>query len=182
MTKLLLSILTSTFFASLISLVDARIELVFLVDGTPEYANIEEGGQCSGSATGTIVYGDGEVVKLVLHAGRDLVSSSVVTRFNFTNRFLPATTVQQSQYGGENGMTIEDDGHEIFLFPGGYSGQQVVHAYNYSDNSSSIIEVHCPPRSLVRQQRAGDTIVGHCKRTPYTQHITVNTSTSNSVC
>ena len=113
-------------------------------------------------------YGDGEVVKFVLHAGRDLVSSSVVTRFNFTNQFLPASTVQLSQYGGENGMTIEDDGHEIFLFPGGYSGQQVVHAYNYSDNSSSIIEIHCPPRSLVRQQRAGDTIVGHCKRTPYT--------------
>lgn len=119
MSKLLLSILANTFFALLISLVDARVELVFLVDGTPEYSNIEGAGLCSGLVTITIVYGDGEV-KFVLHAGRDLVSSSVVTRFNFTNQFLPASTVQQSQYGGENGMTIEDDDHEIFLFPGGY--------------------------------------------------------------
>ena len=160
MAKLLFSILVSTYFVSLIS----------LVDGAPEYANIEENGWCTGSITGVIVYIDGEIVKFVLN-GRDPVPSTVVTRFNFDtdvvcdygnlNYFSTLFTEQQ------NGIAIEYDDHYVFLFPGGVCGDQaVVHVFNSSDNSSSTIEVNCLPVSLVYrpgQQRADDTIVGFCR-------------------
>lgn len=156
-------ILASTFLASSIR----------LTDGAPEYGksygNVEEGERRN--VTGMIVYQDGEVVTFVLNGG-DPVSSAVVTRFDFKsgsvsvdNNFALLSMLQQS-YAGENGITIKDDGHYIFLFPGGYSGQRVVHVFNCSDHSSSTIEVYCLPISLLYRpagrQIAEDRIVGHC--------------------
>ena len=65
----------------------------------------------------------------------------------------------QQSYAGENGIIIKYDGHYIFLFPGGYSGQQLVLVFTYSSNSSSTIEVYCLPMYRPGQQRADDTIV-----------------------
>ena len=142
-------ILVSTFLGSSISLVDGA-------------SVIEKDGWCNGSVTGTIVYGDGEVVKFVGKNGKDLVFT-VVTRFHFANYFPVLSTVP---YAGENGITIKHDGHYLFLFPGGYSGQRVLHVFNYSDNSSSTIEVYCLPISLAYkpgQETVNSTIVGHCR-------------------
>ena len=36
----------------------------------------------------------------------------------------------QEFYAGENGIIVQDDGHRILLFLGGYSNQRVVHIYN----------------------------------------------------
>lgn len=67
MTKLLLSILVSTFLGSSINLVDGA-------------SVIEEDGRCNGSVTGTIVYGDGEVVKFV--GKTEWKRSSIICRCN----------------------------------------------------------------------------------------------------
>ena len=162
MANLLFSILVSTFLVSLIS----------LVEGALEYANIEEDGWCTGSITGVMQYIDGKFVKFVSN-GRDTVSSTFVPHFNFGTDVMcdyedfSVFFAGRQPYPGENGITIKLDNHYVFLFPGGVcSDQGVVHVFNFSDNSSSTIEVNCPPVSLVYrpgQQRADDTIVGHCK-------------------
>jgi len=121
----------------------------------------QESRRCNGSVTATVAYEDGEIIKALLN-GRDPVSSYFVTRFASAN-FLSFTGRESS--AGENGITITQDGHRILLFPGGNSGQYVVHAFNYSSNSTSIITVYCQPVSLAYRpgyQRAGDSIVGHC--------------------
>ena len=112
---------------------------------------------CNGTVSGTLVYGDGEVTRVDFN-GRDPVSSTIIAQFRFSNL---ATLTDQERYAGESGITVEDDGHNILLFPGGYSGQQVVHLFNYTSKSTSAINVYCQPVSLVYRpdQRL---VVGHC--------------------
>ena len=128
--------------------------------------------ECNGTVTGILVSGDGEVVRVESN-GRDPVSSAVIAQFNFSNA---ATFTNQERYAGENGIIVEDDGHNILLFPGGSSGQNVVHLFNYSSKSTSAINVYCQPVGLAYRpddQREDDVIVGHCKlnttimRVPY---------------
>ena len=121
-----------------------------------EYTNIE-GRQCNGTVSGTLVYRDGEVVRVEFN-GRDPVSSTIIAQFRFSNL---ATLTDQERYAGENGITVEDDGHNILLFPGGYSGQQVVYLFNYTSKSTNAINVYCQPVSLAYRpdQRL---VVGHC--------------------
>ena len=126
-----------------------------------EYTNIEAE-QCNGTVSGTLVYGDGEVIRVEIN-GKDPVSSAVITQFSFP-KFAPLNADQES-YAGENGITVEDDGHNILLFPGGNSGQQVIHLFNYTSKSTSTINVYCQPVSLAYRpadQRVDDAIVGHC--------------------
>ena len=82
----------------------------------------------------------------------------------------------QEQYAGENGIIVEDDDHNILLFPGWPSGQNMVHLFNYTSKSTSAINVYCQPVSLAYRpddQRGDDAIVRHCKlnttimRVPY---------------
>ena len=115
---------------------------------------------CNGTVSGTLVYGDGEVTRVDFN-GRDPVSSTIIAQFRFSNLSNLATLTDQERYAGENGITVEDDGHNILLFPGGYSGQQVVHLFNYTSESTSAINVYCQPVSLAYRpdQRL---VVGHC--------------------
>ena len=138
-----------------------------------EYAGGECNGTVSGTISGTLVYKDGEVVRVESNR-RDPVSSAIIAQFNFSN--LAATLIDQERYAGENGIIVEDDGHNILLFPGGAFGQNVVYLFNYTSKSTSAISVYCQPVSLAYRsddQRGDDVIVGHCRlnttlmRVPY---------------
>ena len=134
-----------------------------------ENTNIDENtdshrdAQCNGSVTGTLVKENGEVVRVELN-GRDPAKSAVVTEFGSALDF--ASLARRELYAGENGITVIDDGHYILLFPGGYANLKVMYFFNYSDNSTNAVNVHCQPITVAYrpgQHRVDDSIVGHCK-------------------
>lgn len=125
-------------------------------------SNFEVHGRCNGSVTGTVTYEDGKIFRIEVNGSRTDVSSTFVAQFNFASR---ASFTSQEFYAGKNGIIVQDDGHRILLFPGGYSNQRVVHIYNYTDGSTSTVNVYCQPLSVAYRpgyQRVDDAIVGHC--------------------
>ena len=119
--------------------------------------------QCNGSVTGKLVKENGEVVRVELN-GRGPAKSAVVTEFGSALDF--ASLARRELYAGENGITVIDDGHYILLFPGGYANLKVMYFFNYSDNSTNAVNVHCQPITVAYrpgQHRVDDSIVGHCK-------------------
>jgi len=114
---------------------------------------------CNGTVNFTITYEDGKLKNVTVDgvsAPKDAQVNTPTTelqRFHFTQDLEP--------YAGENGIIIDNERHHAQLIPGGKSGSNVVHLFDYNTRIWSTVDVYCQPLGLTYRQES-DEIVGFC--------------------